>query len=414
MSRPIVKQVGTRYDFFWEKERVYAIVSRLHDHSDGRVTAEVSLKTSKNDARTHILHGQLNLLSTRSKKDLIKELADRYPLPEPQWVEMVEQLCSLTLEGHCKGKPPKEIWPVPEGEPAPEPEMLITPLLYRNKPTLIFGEGSSGKSCIALALAIIAQLPYNDNPLWLQPKQANALYLDYESDEDEFRQRLTRICRGFGVGPVPILYRECDIPLVEDIEHLEQIVSEYNIGLVIIDSLGVASGGASLNDAATATTFYAALRRLGVTSLLITHISKDAVTRKPSAFGSVYFTNLARSVFAINKHQEQESTEIAIDLVHTKNNQGPLLTHQGFKIRFLPEKTLISRIEPESVPEFLEKMSLKARIGELLKDEGKLPAKDIAEMIDKPENTVRSILSRNKGLFVRMGNEWGLMSNDYS
>jgi nucleoid DNA-binding protein len=407
MAKPTVKQVGTRHEFYWEKEHVYAVVSRLHEHTDGRVTAEIILKTDKTDAKTHILQTQLNLLSARSKKDLIRELHDRYPLTEEQWTEMVEQLCTMTLENHRTGKPATEVWPVPEGEPIPEPDMLIKPLIYQNKPTLIFGEGSAGKSYLALTMAILVQLPFKDNPLWLNPKQTHTLYLDYESDEADFRRRLTLLQRGFGLPEFPIMYRECELPLMEDIDHLEQIIAEYNIGFVVIDSLGVAAGGTDLNNAATATAFYSALRRLKVTSFIITHTSKDE-TKKSTAFGSVYFTNLARSVFAVKKHQEQEANEIAIDLVHVKNNQGPLLAHQGFKIEFHPDRTKVSRIEPETVPEFLEKMSLKTKIAHLLKEEGKMSPKDIAEVLDMSEATVRATLYRYKNIFIKVGKQWGL------
>jgi DNA-directed RNA polymerase specialized sigma24 family protein len=194
---------------------------------------------------------------------------------------------------------------------------------------------------------------------------------------------------------------------VDDIDHLEQVVAEHEIGFIIIDSLGVAAGNANLNDAPTATAFYSALRRLKVTSLIITHTSKEERS-KATPFGSVYFTNLARSVFEVRRHQEREANEIAIDLVHIKNNQGPLLEHQGFKIEFKPDRATVTRMEPRTIPEFLEKMSLKARITQLLKEEGKASSSDIAEMLDAPEETVRRTLNRYKNIFVKINRQWGL------
>lgn len=407
MPKPIVRHIGTRQEFYWEKEKIYALVNRIREHSDGRITAEVAFKVDKPDIPPHILHTQVSLLSTRSKKDLVKELEDRYPLPEGQWTSMVEQLCLISLDNHRKGKPAKEVWPALDGEEIPQAELLVQPLLYKDKPTIFFGEGSTGKSYLALTLAILTQLPYYDNPLWLSPKQTNALFLDYEADEAEFKKRLTLLERGFGLAPAPIMYRECELPLVEDIDHLEQIVAEYHIGFLVIDSLGVASGNASLNDAATATTFYSALRRLKVTSLIITHTSKESETRRATPFGSVYFTNLARSVFEVRRQQEEEADEIAIALIHTKNNQGPLLSYQGFKIVFEEDKTLVKRIEVETVPEFLEKLSLKVQIRALLK-EGPAQTKEIAEQLDKAENTIRATLSKYKDLFIKTDTGWGL------
>jgi DNA-directed RNA polymerase specialized sigma24 family protein len=406
VAKPIVKLTGTRQEFYWEEEKIYALVSRIHEHSDGRTTAEVLLKVNRPDIPSHIIHTQLNLLSARSKKQLIEEAEDRYPLPQGRWTNIVEQLCEGSLENYRKGKPAKEIWPV-EGEETPEAPFLIKPLLYKDKPTIIFGEGSTGKSYLALTLGILTQLPYPDNPLGLLPQRANVLYLDYEADETEFRKRLTLLGNGLGVSPVPILYRECELPLVDDIDHLEQVVAEHEIGFIIIDSLGVAAGNANLNDAPTATAFYSALRRLKVTSLIITHTSKEERS-KATPFGSVYFTNLARSVFEVRRHQEREANEIAIDLVHIKNNQGPLLEHQGFKIEFKPDRATVTRMEPRTIPEFLEKMSLKARITQLLKEEGKASSSDIAEMLDAPEETVRRTLNRYKNIFVKINRQWGL------
>lgn len=408
MSKPIVRQIGTRQEFYWEKEHIYALVNRIREHSDGRVTAEVAFKVDKPDIPPHILHTQVSLLSTRSKKDMVKELEDRYPLPERQWTGMIEQLCLISLDNHRKGKPAKEVWPALDGEEIPRSELLVDPLLYKDKPNILFGEGSTSKSYLALTLAIMVQLPYYDNPLGLSPKQANALYLDYEADEDEFKKRLTSLERGFSLSATPILYRECELPLVEDIDHLEQIVAENHIGFLVIDSLGIASGNASLNDAATATAFYSALRRLKVTSLIITHTAKEAEARRATPFGSVYFTNLARSVFEVRKQQEEAANEIAIALIHSKNNQGPLLPPQGFKVVFEPDRVLVKRMEVESVPEFLEKLSLKARIVALLKEEGKASVKDIAEELDVTEPVIRKTLNRYKGIFIKVDKEWGL------
>jgi len=407
MALPTTKYLGTKQEFYWKELNLYALVSRVYEHSDGRITAEVSLKTDKPDsAKTHIIHTQLNLLSGRSKRELIRDAHNRYPLSEQQWTEIVEQLCEISLQNYRRGKPVKEIWPY-EAE-VPEAEMLIKPLIYQNKPTLIYGEGSTGKSYLALCFSIMTQLPYRDNSLWLTPKQANTLYLDYEADEEEFKRRLTYLCRGFDVGPVPILYRQCELPFVDDIDHLEELILEYSIHFLVIDSLGVALGNVSLNEAQAATSFFSALRRLRVTSLIISHTPKEDI-RKLLPYGSIYFYNLARCAYLIQRQQEQESNEIAIDLIQTKNNQGPLLGHQGFRIQFIGDKTLVKRIEPETVPEFLERMTLKVKITRLLKEHGKLPIKEIAALLDKAENQVRAELSKHKDIFIKIDNKnWGL------
>jgi len=75
---------------------------------------------------------------------------------------------------------------------------------------------------------------------------------------------------------------------------------------------------------------------------------------------------------------------------------------------FEADRTLVNRIEVETIPEFLEKLSLKARITHLLKEEGKVPTKDIADQLGASEETVRRVLNRYKHLFIKLGKEWGL------
>ena len=137
MSKPVVRHIGTRQEFYWEKEKIYALVNRIKEHSDGRITAEVAREVDQPDIPPHILHTQVSFLSTRSKKDLVKELEARYPLPEGQWTSMVEQLCLISLDNHRKGKPAKEVWPALDGEEIPRSELLVDPLLYKDKPTIL-------------------------------------------------------------------------------------------------------------------------------------------------------------------------------------------------------------------------------------------------------------------------------------
>jgi len=409
LAKPVINSPNANsIELYWEADNIYAMVTRLKEHGDGRITAEVALKVNKPDIPAFILRNQINLLSARSQKEIAKEAERVYYLSDGQWEGMIKQLCEASLENYRRGVPVKEIWPFGANDKIPPAEFLISPLLYKDKPTILFGEQGTTKSYLALTLALVAQLPYYDNPLWLAPKQANALYLDYEGDELEFKRRLTLLTRGFGLPQTPIIYRECHLPLIDDINYLEQTIVEYRIGFIIIDSLGVAVGKSSLNDPVTATAFFADLRRLKVTSLIITHLAKDKLTKYTSPFGSVYFGNLARSVFEVKKQQEENKGEIATSLIHKKNNQGPLLSPQGFKLVFEEDKTLVKRIDPSTVPEFLEGQSLKFQIAELLK-KGSLPVKDLAENLGKSEDTIRKTLKRNESHFVQLNDGWGLV-----
>ena len=189
MAKPVVKTTGTAQEFYWQEQHIYAIIDRFKEHHDGRITAEVIFKTDLPDMSPHIAQTQLNLLSARSKKDLIKDLNDQFHL---EFASIVEQLCVISLVNYRRGEPVREVC---SEDNVPEPEFLIEPLIYKGKPTLLYGEGGTGKSNLAMALALCTELPFYDNPLHLVPEKATSLYLDYESDELEFKRRLSALNR---------------------------------------------------------------------------------------------------------------------------------------------------------------------------------------------------------------------------
>jgi archaellum biogenesis ATPase FlaH len=53
---------------------------------------------------------------------------------------------------------------------------------------------------------------------------------------------------------------------------------ESKAKMVIVDSLGLAAGN-DLREQPTATAFFLGLRQLGITSLIITHVSKDTLAQ---------------------------------------------------------------------------------------------------------------------------------------
>ena len=410
MSKPEIKSVGSGYIFTWVAEKIEADVSRIREHSE-RTTAEVCFRTTKNDVAPHIVLTQLNLLSSQSRKSFVRDLEDRYQLGEAAWTSIVEQMCVHTLEKQREGVPVEEIWPLSEDEPIPPIEFLIKPLLYKDKHNLFYGDGGSGKTELAIILSLVVQFPEAelDLPFFPASTRENVLYLDWESDRKDFRRRQTQLQRGLGFPPVGIRYRQCLSPLVNDIDHLVRIVNKEKIGLVVIDSLGVASGSSNLNEVATATAFYSAIRQFKTTTLIITHTAKDKESKRTTPFGSVFFSNLARSVYEIKHQQELGSNEMSLAIYHRKVNQGPLLGSVGIQFTFEEEKTLVERLSVEDVPELLDRLSTKQKIVDFLSKYGKADCAEIADRIGSKPDTVRKNLNRHKKTFTKIDDTfWGL------
>jgi len=398
--QPEVEHIGSKVMFSWRSQGIQALVRNYHEHRDGRVTAEVTWRKAD---QGHILMTQLNLLSSQTRRQISKELEEIHPIG--QWEVLIEQLCVKTIELFRQGEP---IVFLDTNREIHSPEYLIYPLIYRNQPNLIFGEGGTGKSYLALALALLCQAGYTEPlDLNLRLKKANVFYLDYETTEEETTRRLKLLARGFAIPEASIMYRECRLPLVEDIGQIEELVLEHKPDFIIIDSLGVAAAQ-NLSEAQTATAFYAALRRIKATVLLISHMAKEPETKKPTPFGSVYWRNIARNEWFVRRNPEAGEDILTIGLFHTKNNLGKLMKPQGFTFRFEDDAIKVESCDVSKIGAFLENLTLKEQIREVLRH-GKMTEDDIAEVLGAKKGSVHATLYDNPDIFVKLGKkEWGL------
>jgi hypothetical protein len=96
-----------------------------------------------------------------------------------------------------------------------------------------------------------------------------------------------------------------------------------------------------LERAETAIRFFNALRSLRVASLILAHVAKNS--EEKTIYGSVFFSNFARSAWEMKKAQEAGEHIIRVGLYHRKTNLGPLQQPLGFKLHFGEAFSLINR-----------------------------------------------------------------------
>jgi len=106
-----------------------------------------------------------------------------------------------------------------------------------------------------------------------------------------------------------------------------------------------------------------------------------------------------------------------LGLFHRKSNFGKLIPPVGLTANFTPETIAFSTCPVRDIPALAEAMSLKERIKGLLFQTSPLNAKEIAEELNIPQNTVRSILNRFRDkAFTRVtdGPEptWAVLARD--
>jgi translation initiation factor 2B subunit (eIF-2B alpha/beta/delta family) len=218
-----------------------------------------------------------------------------------------------------------------------------------------------------------------------------------------------------GVEILALHYRHCSQPLASDLDEIKWHIGTTKANMIIIDSQGLAAGG-ELKETQPAISFYAGLRALKVTSLILAHNSKDKETKARTIYGNQYFTAQARNIWEVRKNQEADSHEMDIALFHRKPPPfAGLHKPLGFKIIFDDDagKMDIRQSDPKTVAEFMEQMSLKSRILEELKG-GAMSIKDLAETLDVSTNQIKARCNdlKQKRRLVKVGEKWGLNSNE--
>ena len=402
------------------------MVSRLHSHTDGRLTCNIIVTTSDPDCKPHLLQTAFNLTAHRSRSELKKILHERYSKPV-DWDSILESMCVQSMQQFEAGEPVVELFIDSEAESKP-PEFLIYPLVPKYKPTIFFGDGSCYKSSLSRLFSVLLTLPLVDNDLKLRvsPNSERVLLLDWEADEDEAKSQLLSILKGLHLGiGLGVNYRSCHLPLAQDIEAVAARIDEAKATVLVIDSLGPAAGG-ELNSSLSSVGFYNALRSLRaadgkpLTTIIVAHNAKNPMEKRKTTYGSTFFTNLARYIWEVTKVQETGSDDADICLYHRKTNITKLFKPLSFHIHHNSEGMSFTRQDASAIGEFAKNLSLPDRILAVLK-EGNFSAaiiKEEIELEEKEEGAFRKALYRlcgngGKKLIIHLADDtYGLLLKD--
>jgi hypothetical protein len=228
------------------------------------------------------------------------------------------------------------------------------------------------------------------------------LYLDFELDATEQRRRVSRLAHGEGLERVPDSFRYMSAlgyPLRETFRAALKECQEHGVKLLILDSLGPALQG-DAEAARDVIGFYQRMlepfRAAGVTVLVIDHQSRLQAGERyqaKSAFGSVFKTNLARSVIQVEPIFH-EPDALTVRLRQKKHNFGSLATPFEVGLKFTEERVRLEANELDAI-DLAEENTLNAaeRVKLALKDGPKYP-EELAEDTGIVLKTVRNTLSR--------------------
>ncbi len=325
-----------------------------------------------------------NFSSARARQDRAKLLQQRANTNgSVDWFALLEEFCQGVFGLDREGTPAVDLRTIER--PVRDDDHYFQGLVFpRRHPSILFGDGGTGKSYISLWVA--GQL---------EKQGLNVAIFDWELAGEDHRDRLERL---YGPSMPKIIYCRCEQPLIHEAERLSRIIRDHSIHFAVYDSIAFACNGRP-EDAEIAGQYFRAVRSIGVGSLHIAHVNKSEDSdRKP--FGSSFWYNGARMIwYAQAAERADESEPLTVGLFNRKSNLGGLRQPISFKLTFGTERTSFQRVDLSENVELSSKLTIRQRLMVLLK-RGSLTEQEIADEMDADINTVRKTVKRNYRDFV--------------
>src|SRR3990167_8196305 len=387
MSRPDIRTDSGAVVFVWATWALQIGLTRFREGGRGP-TCELTARIKQQDKLKTLTSATVSLSSLSAREGLSKRLKKLYDTPD--WYMVIETICVKGLQEFRRCEPLLYL----NGQEVHTVEsFVLNPLLYERHPTVLYGPGDSGKSFFALYCACLLSVGGSENGLACSDWPV--LYLDWELAYEEMNVRLTMLKAGHpSFKAVQVAYKRPLAPLAECVDELRATITETGARVLIVDSLALAAG-AELERAETAIRFHQALRQLGLPALLLGHTAKNSEEKTP--FGSVFFFNLARTVWEVRKSQEPDAGLYRFGLYHKKCNLGPKRSPLGFTVSIDQGVCRITTADLSEEPELRAGLPLQVQIEKVLHGKPSMTVRALAQELDANDASIRTTLHRYKG-----------------
>jgi len=369
--------------FSWPDEQVTIKVESIWKDRQG-IHAWLTFWTQTNG----VILGpeRLNLQSHSGKTPVLKALRDREPR---SWAEYLQHVVWETSE-HLKND--GVIHTAASYTPKPEPPWLVWPLVKADVVNTCFADGGAGKSTLYAAVCVSGAAGHSIVPGLNVSETFSSLYVDFEASPDDVIGAAHALAKGAELADgwqERFIYRRMGGSLAENIEAIQRTCVEFNVKLVIIDSL-VGSAGSDPNDAETARVFFAASMSLPDTAIVgLTHVSKGS---EDSPLGSVMYRNLPRIVWQMKR---DEDTNVVGLIPNKINTLGQRPKAFALELETIGDAIRYVSTDMATVPSLSVKLKLPDRITALLRN-GSLDLDSIADELDAKKANVTTTLNRGR------------------
>jgi hypothetical protein len=388
---------------------------RSRGETHGELTVTCGLPFTKS-SDGHLHQANVNVSGSDARKRLATVLKERANLGDQiDWNDVLEDFCRRVLAGEREGEPITKVGALPVslgGE-----TYRLDPILPLGEVTILYGAGGVGKSTLGAAITVSVQTGVSIIDGWI-PRRAPALYLDWEAGPASLNKRVRGVAVGAHIpGVVTIDYRNCrrSGPLHTFAESLATEIDREGYGLVVVDSVGMASGiGSEGGDAnESALRLFTAIGYLRTTVLCIDHVAKaDTADErgKSTPYGSVYKTNLARATWEVRLTDNQRGSFIG--LYNTKNNDAAKAAPMSLQVLHDDDGAIRYERLAALPVELTRHLSQRDQIVAALRQMGHLSTEDIAIETGLADNKVRAVLSRHSDVFSKLpSGKWAVLAN---
>ncbi len=340
LAEPTSDLTDQRHIYTWDDLKIAVTLERFQEEKNG-LKSEITIRDLKTGQKL-IPTSNFNLSSAVGRTQMCNRLIARTPDESIPFELILDEVTDRSQTRWRTGDQVLDLFSIPTAE---RPRFLLRPYIESDGVTLLYGDGGSMKSLLALAmgLSVASGVPL----LGMQPTMAcPVLYLDWEASPEDHAERARSLWKGADTTLDPpatlVHYQRQVASLHEGAPNAARVIQDLRAGLVIVDSIGMARGGSP--EAADMTIqFFRAARSLGVPVLAIDHISQEA--RKTgdlsSPFGSRFTHNLSRRSWAVEKEQEEGDTEATLFTTNYKHNNGNRAEKLAFHIAFHTSGTSI-------------------------------------------------------------------------
>lgn len=257
--------------------------------------------------------------------------------------EGLEALAELLEAAQAPDAPEPLLKPVSVADvfthPAPPPRFIWDGYAPRGVVTLFGAHGGTGKSTVALMLAVAA---VQGRPLFdVDTEQCNALFVSLEDGAGIVRHRLAGICGAWGINPQTL----AGLHIVDGTEHpelyaaeargageptlalaeLAHLVQSRSVGLVVIDNASDAFGGDEIQRRQVRA-FMRALMGIAKDNnaavILLAHVDKNTSRARRAEGGEGYSGSTAWHNSARSRLFMSRAEDGALTLEHQKSNLG--------------------------------------------------------------------------------------------